>query len=174
VIFNEDDPRHVAAAGALRKGLGFGAHQELADDQDFVQALALKVLAAVAPLSWLSRWHRQLETCPGCGQSGLATAGLTDLAYEFVTCTCGVPAHPHLVEQLWHRRHMGRPGEAIAATARREALSDAGLLLAVAARTGEAPGRTELTYVGGIRRACQLVRQLRDETPDLEEGADGS
>ena len=48
--------------------------------------------------------HPQRYTCPGCGESGLSTTALVELAYVFTGCECSKVEYPHLYEQLWHQR----------------------------------------------------------------------
>jgi hypothetical protein len=126
-------------------------------------------LDAERPMSWLSPNHQLLETCPGCGQK-LSTVGLHKLAYVFDVCECGTPEYPHLVEQLWHRQHIGRTAEPIAATARREVLGEVIALLMKEARKPEsaAPARQQITYSGGLRRAARLLEPLLGHAMDAE------
>jgi len=174
-FFSEEDPRHMAVARALAEGLEYGPYEGLNHNaRPVIQDLTEKVLTAVTPMSWLSYSHDRLDTCPGCGQANLSIAGLTGLGYEFVVCECGTPEFPHLVEQMWHREHMGRDGETIAATVRRDTLHEVMQTLANAARRDEPRGNTSLTYAGGLRRALRLVRQFLSETPDPRKGTEAS
>ena len=122
------------------------------------------------PLSWLSPGHRLLETCPGCGESGLSKTGLDRLAYVFITCYCGEPDYAHLAEQLWHRVHLSESAIPVSATARREAIADAIDVINRAIRTGEAgaPPRQRLTYGGGVRRARALLNDLLGKAMEAE------
>jgi hypothetical protein len=172
-FFSEDDPRHMAVARALAEGLGYGPYEGLNHNaRPVVRDLAEKVVTAVTPLSWLSTGmhgpHRMLAVCPGCGQGDLGTRAMVDLGYEFVVCRCETMPYPHLVEQLWHREHMGRPGERIAATVRQETLHEVVQVLAGAVRTDKPRTPASATFAGGLRRALRLVRQILSETPDAE------
>lgn len=174
-FFSLGDPRHMAVARALCDGLDYGPYEGLNHNmRPIIQDLAERVITAVAPLSWLNVNHRQLSVCPGCGAGGLSTTGLVDLGYEFVVCECGTPDYPHLVEQMWHRNHMGRDRETIAATTRRDTLAEAVKMLTGAAHADRPGGRTSLTYEGGLRRASRLVRQMLDDSPTAAEGTDRS
>ena len=53
-------------------------------------------------LKWLDHNHRTLRNCPTCGEDCATGVGITALAYYFITCECGEPEYPHLVEQLTH------------------------------------------------------------------------
>jgi hypothetical protein len=60
-------------------------------------------------LPYVGRDHRKppFTICPGCGQDAYRIA-LVKIAYVFEVCECGDPGYPHLVEQFWHRDHIGR------------------------------------------------------------------
>jgi hypothetical protein len=165
VKFNEADPRHYAVAQALCDQLGYGSFVHLGTSRPAVESIIEAALTAATTLSWASPGHRMLATCPGCGQAGLDRIGIDKLAYEWVTCECGNPGHPHLVEQLWHRDHLARTGDEVAATIRQqtwdEALKAAEKALRDETRADPFP-RQQLTYEGGLRRAGRVVRRLRD------------
>jgi hypothetical protein len=94
-------PEKIAAVRALTLAWG---REEFGEERDMILTAVEVVLAAVRPLSWLAPNHRLLETCPDCGEKGLAQISLIDLTYTFEVCECGTPAYPHMVEQLRHRR----------------------------------------------------------------------
>jgi hypothetical protein len=68
------------------------------------------IVAQLTPISFLDRGHRALRNCPRCGED-CSTIGITKTAYTFESCDCddSSAAHPHLVEQLWHRACIRRP-----------------------------------------------------------------
>ena len=54
---------------------------------------------------FVKRWpsgHPEQTNCPLCKKDLLRIAMIENL-YVFEVCTCGKPAYPHLVEQMWHR-----------------------------------------------------------------------
>jgi len=168
-------PQQLALAEAFSQRLGYGTFAKTIPDFDGSREQVIDLVKIVGrvlpPLSWLSRGHRLLATCPGCGQAGLSTPGIHKLGFTFEVCECGTPDYPHMVEQLWHREHMtGQPSDKVAWTARRATLEEVAADLAYAARRGEAGarGRTSLTYSGGLRAATRRVRDLIQNMSDRE------
>lgn len=48
------------------------------------------------------------DICPADGQR-LDGLGITKLAYTWEACSCSHVPYDHLVEQMWHREHVGAP-----------------------------------------------------------------
>lgn len=121
------------------------------------------------------RWDhpgRTLNQCPRCDVD-LMRVALTELAYVFDTCNCGVSTYTHLVEQMWHRTcHAAESGDrAVTALeqsaryildAQRSALALAHKAILAEANAGKAsiPARQQVTYPGGLRRAARIVDGL--------------
>ncbi len=173
---DEFTPQQLALAEAFSQRLGYGSFAKMHADFDGSRELVVDLVATVArvlpPLSWLSRGHRLLASCPGCGQAGLSTTGIDKIGYTYEVCECGTPEYPHMVEQLWHRTHMtGQPADQVVWTTRRATLEEVAADLAVAARKGDAGarGRTQLTYAGGLRAATRRVKALIQNMSDREQ-----
>lgn len=76
-----------------------------------VKALAYKgLLADEGQLRVMTAGHYTVErrTCPACGEA-LDRLAMVKLAYTFEPCDCRAAPYVHLVEQLWHREHVGGP-----------------------------------------------------------------
>jgi hypothetical protein len=48
------------------------------------------------------------DVCPVCREK-LSRVALVSLAYTYEPCDCPAAPYVHLVEQLWHRKHVDQP-----------------------------------------------------------------
>ncbi len=66
------------------------------------------LLSHEGQMAVMTRGHYgdQRSTCPTCGVE-LRRIGLVDVAYTYEPCSCPLADFVHLVEQLWHRDHVG-------------------------------------------------------------------
>jgi hypothetical protein len=104
--------REAIAAAPPRTGLSKAKRADL-DAHAVIDALRREgLLSEEAHLRVMISGHLgspgRRSRCPACDED-VAHIGLTNVAFTYECCDCNAAPYVHLVEQLWHRRHVGEP-----------------------------------------------------------------